>query len=283
MTVEQLNERFGISSIARFESGRGGLTRLVIHTDRAEAEVYLLGAHVTHFKPAGADPVLWMSRSSWFEEGKPIRGGVPVCYPWFGATGPTGSEKHGLVRQLLWAVESVERTDDGDVEAVFMIRSDQFEASDWIAGRFDVRHRVRVGSSLKMRLETRNTGDQPVTLSEALHTYLAVSDVRHVSIRGLEQRPFLSSLVPGGRGQASGEPIRFDREVDRIYTSTPDTCVLEDPDMGRSIVISKSGSMSTVVWNPWVAKAAAMPDFGDDAITVEPGGSHAIQALVGLG
>jgi glucose-6-phosphate 1-epimerase len=293
----------------RIEAGRGGLRRVTVSTPVAEAEIYLHGAHVTHFQPRGQKPVLFMSAKSLFEAGKPIRGGVPICFPWFGPRqdgrpGPV----HGFARQLEWELTGVETARDGVVEVNFRLVSNAVTRQQWNEV-FEVNYQVRVGGSLGLELRVRNTSNQPMRIEEALHTYLAVSDVRQVGIEGLANTtysdrvgpsPQQSGSVPAGgtphteiKGTA---PIRITAETDRIYLNTRSTCVVHDPGWQRRLVVEKTGSDATVVWNPWIARAKAMPDFGDHewpamlcietcnvkehAVTIAPGQSHVMGTVI---
>ena len=295
MTVDELNRRFGIPGAAGFEPGRGGLTRLAVIAPGGEAHVYLLGAHVTHWQPARGEPVLWVSRNSAFEVGRPIRGGVPVCHPWFAERpGDPGAPLHGPARLVEWSVASVERGPGGDVTAALTTAFGP--GAGGREGDFELTCTVTVGSTLALALRTRNLGNEPLTVTEALHSYFRVADVRGVSVTGLEGCTYFGK-VTGGPNQVQGdEPITFRGETDSVYLNTPADCVLHDPRMGRRIRVTKSGSMSTVVWNPWVDKARRMPDFGDDewpemlcietanalddAVTVPPGESHTLAARI---
>ena len=252
----------------RLGTGVNGL-RLAALTGRSgSAEVYLHGAHVTRWDPAGGRPVLWVSRSSAFAAGQPIRGGVPICFPWFGAH-PTDRQQpgHGFARirewRLVTAPEARGRGDEEAVAAEFELRSTEPPHAAW-PHRFTARYRVVVGNALTMQLEVANTGDAPFSFEEALHTYFGVSDVRGISISGLEGRPYLDKVAGLSERVQPQEPIRFTAETDRVYLDTQATCTIHDPEWKRRITVTKQGSNSTVVWNPWIDKARAMPDFGDD-------------------
>jgi glucose-6-phosphate 1-epimerase len=294
MTSEELNEQFGVRGAARFQTRAGGLTRLDVTASGGEAQVYLLGAHVAHWQPGGEQSVLWLSEKSWFEPLKPIRGGVPVCWPWFGPKeGEPNAPAHGFARLAEWAVESVTR-EAGDVSVCLLLAGGANEK--W--GGFELRHRVRVGRTLTMSLETRNVGREAFTIAEALHTYFRVSDVRNVSVAGLAGVEYIDKVDGAKRKRQGDEPIRFSGETDRVYLNTMGECVLDDAGANRRIVIAKRGSRSTVVWNPWAAKAARMPDFGDDewpgmvcvetanadhnAVTVAAGQSHVMEASIAV-
>lgn len=283
----------------RITEGRGGLPRVQVASRLATAGIHLNGAHVTHFQPAGQKPVLFMSGSSWFEPGKPIRGGVPICFPWFGPRQDGGpGSPHGFARLAAWTLLDAREDADGTVELLFDLPTRTAGQGLW-TGDAEVRFRVSIGTALRMTLEVRNTSSETIRFEEALHTYLAVSDVRSVSITGLAGAACLDRIGPEPTRLEGSEPIRIVAETDRIYTGTRATCVVDDPGWTRKLVVEKSGSEDTVVWNPWIAKAKAMPDFGDNewpgmlcietcnvrdhAVTLAPGASHAMTATIRVG
>ena len=283
---------------AAFSSGKGGLRRMELRGEHGSAEIYLHGAHLTAFRPGGADPVLWMSEKSEFEVGKPIRGGVPICFPWFGRHPSDPSQPaHGFVRLREWQVESVSRLPDGSVRASLRFESDTETLQIW-PHSFSLLFTVTVSRSLTMQLEARNTGTQAFTMSEALHTYYAVSDIRTVDLYGLEDAEYLDKVLESDSPRTQRGPIRFTAETDRPYLDTAAPCVIEDAGLNRSVRIEKRGSYTTVVWNPWVSKARRMEDFGDDewkqmlcvetanalrnAITVPAGASHLMETVISI-
>lgn len=276
--------------------GNGGLPRLTITNDRASAEIYLHGAHVTAWQPRGHAPVLWMSGTSYWQDAKPIRGGVPICFPWFGphASDPS-APGHGFARLLDWTLVEARDDADGATHLVFELPAPTPPPAAWphaCAATF----RVTIGSSLTMALEVRNPGSEPFTFEAALHTYFTVQDVRTIAIRGLEGTEYLDKVGGTTRRRQGADPIRFEGETDRVYLATQAACTIDDPGLRRRIVVGKRGSDATVVWNPWVAKAKAMPDYGDDewpgmvcvetcavnvhAVTLAPGASHTLTATI---
>ena len=289
--------RWEIPNLAVFEDGSGGLVRLRISTALCEAEVYLHGAHVTHFKnTGGGEPLLFLSAASHFAPGKPIRGGVPVIFPWFGArTGRPDSPAHGFARTLPWEVESLTSDKLGAIALTVRLDSNDATRAHW-PHEFALRHRITFGAQLDMQLAVENLSAASIQFEEALHTYLAVSDVREVRVTGLEGTSYLDKVDAMQRKLEGAEPIRITGETDRIYLNTRTACVLDDPALSRRIAVEKSGSDSTVVWNPWIAKAKAMSDFGDDewpammcietanvgdsAITLAPGATHTMRATL---
>ena len=227
-------------------------------------QIHLHGAHVTHFAPTGDAPLLFVSAFSDYQNGKPIRGGVPVIFPWFGPrAGHPTAPAHGFARTSTWIAESVAEQPDGAI--VIVLRLDPNEASQAVWDhRWVLRHRITVGTALTMALEIENLGATPFRCEEALHTYFRVSDVRNVEVLGLENAEYLDKADGMRRKCQSADPIRFTAETDRTCVNTLNRCVIADPGLNRRIVIEKSGSQSTVVWNPWIAKARAMADFGDN-------------------
>ena len=262
--IQRLNGQFGVPGHLEFRSIQGGLPAAVIRNRHASATVALHGGHVTAFQPHGQDPVLWMSRCSRFQTGAPIRGGIPICWPWFGAH-PTRAQApfHGFARVSEWDVARAQALDDGST-LIELGLADTPQSRELWPHPFGLRLRVRVSTELDVELTMLNTGHEPMTCSAALHSYFAVSEVASIRVRGLEGTPFMDTVqsvpVPGVEDQ----PLVIRSETDRIYLDTESRCSIDDPGLRRCIRIAKRGSRSTVVWNPWIAKSARMPDFGDD-------------------
>jgi glucose-6-phosphate 1-epimerase len=285
-----------LSPGSRVVKGRGELLILDVQRAEATAQVYFNGAHLAAWQPKHAlAPVLWVSRESQFEAGKPIRGGVPVCFPWFAAHATEKTAPgHGFARINDWTLTSDHDGPDGRV-LVFELKSDAPLSPVW-PHAFHLRYGLAVGSALTMSLEVRNPGPAPITFEEALHTYYAVQDVREVRVTGLEGVEYLDKVTGFSRKRESQEPLRIAGETDRIYLATKSACSIHDPGKRRRIVVSKTGSETTVVWNPWVDRARAIPDLGDlewpeflcietcnvnaHAVTLGPGASHTMTARV---
>lgn len=270
-----------------------------IASDLATAEIYLHGAHVTHFQPRSSPhPVLWMSKSSLFKPDKAIRGGVPICFPWFGPKPDDAkAPAHGFARVRDWTVESVERDPAGAVVATFGLKSDDATKRSWNAD-FVARYIVMIANELSLRFTVQNRGRERVRYEAALHSYFTVGDIRRTEVRGLESASYLDRLQPGKTFTQDHIPIRFDRETDRTYINTDAVTTIVDPVLERRIINRKFNSQSTVVWNPWIDKAKAMADFGDDewpgmlcietanagpnAVELEPGQSHSMSAIISV-
>lgn len=267
---------------------------LVIRTPIAEARVFVHGAQLTHWKPAAQEPMIFLSAESLFQEGKAIRGGVPVCFPWFGPY--EGQPAHGFVRNKSWTVESVVQRESGAVGITLLTASDESTRTRW-PHDFEARLTYIVGTKLTMEFAVKNTGAAPFTFSEALHTYFVVGDARQAVVKGLEGAEYRDFPDRTKILRQMG-PIQFAGEVDRVYVNTQATCILEDPVMGRRILVAKNGSDSTTVWNPWIAKSAALSDFGnhewermvcietvnafENSPTVAPGATHLMATQISV-
>jgi glucose-6-phosphate 1-epimerase len=288
--------RFEIPGALRFEEAPGGLVRAIISTAATEAVVYLHGAHVSHWAPRGERPVLFVSPKSLFAPGKPIRGGVPVIFPWFG---PRGEGKpgpaHGFARTMEWTVEATMLHENGDVAIVLSLEPNETTRAFGYDG-FHLRFRVTVGPALEMELETHNAGSAPFTYEEALHTYLSIADIKQTSVSGLEGTTYIDKTDGFNRKSAGREPIRIAKETDQVHLNASGACVVHDPVWNRRIVVEKSGSESTVVWNPWIEKTKGLPDMApedwqemicvetcnvsENAVHLSPGASHKLTARI---
>ncbi|TWU49529.1 D-hexose-6-phosphate mutarotase [Rubripirellula reticaptiva] len=279
MNADQLNEKYRVEGL-RFVDGNGGLVKAVVDTGVCTGEIYMHGAHVTHFQPTGHQPVLWVSKQSVFEADCAIRGGVPICFPWFGPrVGHPQAPGHGWARTRSWDVATASVRDDGAIE---MVLSTVIES-------FFLAFTVRFGETLSMELQVKLSSDATASVSfeEALHTYFAVSDIKSIKINGLEMAGYIDKVDGDATKMETGSPIRFDGECDRVYLDTTSTCQMTDPGKKRTIEVSKTHSHNTVVWNPWIEKSARMADFGDDEwksmVCIETAnvGDQAIELLPG--
>ena len=268
------------------KEGQGGLRYLELRFNGAEVHLYLHGAHVLHYQPAGQSPVLWQSRASAFEAGKPIRGGIPVCWPWFGAHPEDPAQPaHGVARLIEW--EPVDSTATSEATTATL----QLPASYYPNAALQLT--VELSEQLSVILTTTNTQEVELTYAEALHSYFSIGDIHAVTVAGLDGQSYINQIASSDGLQKQSGPIAFSAETDRIYTDTTDECIVTDPSLNRAIRIRKENSRSTVVWNPWTDKSVRMPDFGDneflemvcvetancgpDAITLPPGETHALR------
>lgn len=264
MPLADLNSRYGIADQLKFIEGPNGLIFAEIDNALGTSYICLQGAHITTFRPKDqVEPVIWVSKFAKFAPGKSIRGGAPVCWPWFGAHATESSfPGHGFARTVMWEVTQSAPLPTGETEITLtLIENDQTRAQ-W-PHKTRVELNVIVGHSLKASLETTNLGDAPVQIGEALHTYLQISDIEAVQVTGLENTAYLDKVGEPTRRTQNGA-VTFNSEVDRVYVDTEATCYIVDPAYERRIKIAKTGSRSTVVWTPWEEKADKMGDFGPD-------------------
>jgi glucose-6-phosphate 1-epimerase len=260
--IADLNRQFGISGVAEIVSGSGGLPKVRVTTSLCTGEVYLHGAHVTSWIPAGEQEVIFVSKESKFEDGKAIRGGVPICFPWFGpkADDPA-APAHGFVRAKSWNLKQIHEQ-NGNVTVSLETSADE-STRRWWPFDFRITHDVTFGAELKLELLVENPGDASLSFAEALHTYYCVGDVRRAAVRGLEDKNYIDKTRAGEIKVQSG-PIVITEETDRVYLDTDGKATIDDPVTGRHMDVESGNSRTTVVWNPWVNKAKSFNDFGDD-------------------
>jgi len=286
-----MQRRFGIDGAVRFTQDHEGLPSVEIHNRFCSSRIALQGAQLLHWTPAGHESVVWLSPKAKFLAGKSARGGIPVCWPWFG---PHASESsfpaHGFSRGTMWDVIEATALDNGAHLLAFrLVRTDD-DARQWPhAASLEIR--FTLGQSLEIELATRNNDKVPFKLAEALHTYFTVGDVNTVKVTGLDGVTYLDRVGTPQLKRQTG-PVTIAGEVDRLYTGTGSACVIDDPALKRRIRIEKRGSLSTVVWNPGEKKASAMGDFeengylrmlcvesanaGDDSVIIQPGETHTL-------
>jgi glucose-6-phosphate 1-epimerase len=295
--VAELQERFGIDGVLRFETAEAGLIVVQVTAPAAEATIYLHGAHVTHWKPTGHASVIFVSKRAEFLPGKPIRGGVPVIFPWFGERhdGKAGPQ-HGFARTNEWELAFAAMAGE-ELTLVFTLGPNDLSRSLGFDA-FRLSYRVTIGRTLTMELTVANDANVPLEFEEALHTYFAVADARRVAIHGLGETEYIDKVDGMKRKVQPAGALRLEGRTDRLYLNTETTCVLHDPAGGRRIVVAKSGSRSTVVWNPWEELTAKMADMepdawlhmtcvetvnaGDNAVKVGAGETHSMRATVSV-
>ena len=293
-SIADLSNRFGSDGV-RFEAGNGGLTKVVLSNPGADVEVYLHGAHVTSYRPRATGEAFFLSGKSFFAADKPIRGGVPVIFPWFGPRqDDPKAAMHGFARLMDWDVLNFDR--DGAAMVLILGLSSNDRTRGLWPHDFALRYTVRVADSLDMALEVKNTSRTEFRFEEALHTYFRVADATTVTVTGLSGVQYLDKTDNMKRKTQADEPISIAAETDRLYLNTRAACEILDPASHRRVQVGKTGSDSTVVWNPWTAKAKAMADFGDDewrqmvcvetanasenAVALAPGATHVMRQTV---
>jgi len=303
--IPELDRQFGIPDVAKVVPGNGGLAKVASATREAAGEMYLHGAHVTSWQPRGgegglrgrgAEEVLFVSSKSRWEDGRAIRGGVPICFPWFAdkADAP-GAPPHGFVRTTAWQLESIVQA--GDAVTVSMVTASNDNTKKWWPADFHLIHRATFGSELILELTAKNTGATPLRFEEALHAYFRVGHIEKARVQGLNSVHYLDK-TDSNRKKTQQGPITIVSETDRVYLNTKDAIELEDHDLRRRITVAKENSLTTVIWNPWIDKAKALSDLGNDewrqmvcietsnvsdcAVALSPGQQHKMQAIVRL-
>jgi len=293
--TDTLNQQFAIAGKLEFVDATAGVPMVEITTPHASARIAVQGAQVLEWQPSAQQPVLWVSRAAVYQPGKGVRGGVPVCWPWFGA-GEAGKPAHGFVRTRMWEVRE---TGQGMADSIFIrfgMKDDESTRALWNYA-FDLELIVTVGAALKMELVTRNTGPTAFEISEGLHTYFRVGDIRLTRVLGLENTEYLDKVLDFARATQTGA-VSFNGETDRVYVDTTTDCVIDDAKLNRRIRVAKSGSAATVVWNPWTEKEKGFTDMaageyqemvcvetvnaGDARVTVAAGAAHSLVAFIGL-
>jgi D-hexose-6-phosphate mutarotase len=243
-----------------FLDGQGELPMLEVTTPWSTAEIYLHGAHVTRFRKKDEPGLLFMSQCSRFNAGQPIRGGIPIIFPWFGMR--EGLGQHGFARVTAWELKEFVPAADGSVSVRFRL-PDCPEGST--LPPFIAEYVVTVSEHLALKLSVTNqSSDEAFTFENCLHSYFEVGDVTAVTISGLKGTKYLDKVANFAKKTETSANIHISSEVDRIYLDTTGAVEILDPRLRRKIRVEKQSSTSTVVWNPWINKAQQMPDFGND-------------------
>ena len=283
-----LNQRFGAPGRIAFRSGEAGLPIAALVSRFGACEVSLYGGQVLSYRPTGHGPVLFLSKAAVYEPGKAIRGGIPLCWPWFGPGPAPALPSHGFARLQQWDIGGTEYSNDA-TELRLSLGDSDLTRRLWPFA-FELRLRVCLDQKLSLALTTVNRDRQPFTFTQAFHPYLRVRNVMDVAVHGLDQAAFADALT-GQTGTHAGA-LNIRAETDRLFTPAAPACVLHDAGLGRALAMTFSGARRLMVWNPWVEKSRALNDLGDDeytrllclepanaaddAVTLAPGESHTL-------
>ncbi|MGO4001576.1 D-hexose-6-phosphate mutarotase [Pseudomonas fluorescens] len=244
-----------------------------IRHGQAELLVAQQGAHILSYQLDGQPPVIWLNDEAVFKTGKSIRAGVPVCWPWFGnlQRNPASVQAmrvsnepapaHGLVRALDWELGEIGTT-DGGLNVEFILPVPENGLPGW-PHQVDLRLSIQLDEQLHIHLTSHNRGTDSVSISQALHSYFAVSDVRNVQVEGVDGLSYIETLDDWNIAKQQGD-LHVTGETDRIYLNTPAKLSIVDPTWERRIELTASGSRSAVIWNPWIDRAAAFSDMAND-------------------
>jgi glucose-6-phosphate 1-epimerase len=263
MNVDELG-RYEIDGELRFSKSEHGFIYAEIDNARARATISTYSGQVLSYRPKDRqEDLLFVSDKAYYEDGKAIKGGIPVCWPWFGADPENqGRPAHGFVRNRQWQVTGSESLANGATKIVMSVTDTDATRALW-PHSFRLNIEITVGDSLRVELVTHNSGKDSMIISQALHTYFRVGDIGKVSVLGLDGKQYIDKANDASRKTQSG-PLTISGEVDRIYTGITGDLSIDDAALGRKIVIAASGCSTAVVWNPWVEIAAAMADLADD-------------------
>ena len=295
MTVEQLNEDFGISGQVKVAEGKGGFPVVEISNENANAKISVYAAQVLSFKPVGeTEDMMFVSEKAYYETGKATKGGIPICWPWFGPDPEgLGRASHGFVRDRLWTLLSVEAVSAGETKVRLGVTASEETEEIWPES-FELVIEIVVGAELTVTLITENTGDRAFSITQAFHAYFTIGDVNKVRVLGLEGASYLDK-VDGGAQKTQDGGLTVSGEVDRVYTGVGPELVIDDAALGRRIRISTAGSHTAIVWNPWKEISLKMADLSeqsyqhficveaanaaDEVIEVLPGAEYRMQAV----
>ncbi len=296
MDLTELNKQFSIcdnGTKLRLQSGAGDIPQVAIENKAAAVTISLQGAHLLSWIPVEQQDVIWLSEQASFVKGKAVRGGIPLCWPWFGAHGLENKfPAHGFARTALWQVVDTKVLSADETQITFQLQTRQLE--NFIQKMWpwstQLEYRVTIAKILKLELITTNLSNEIIQIGQAMHTYFLVDDVHNTIVTGLEDKTYLDK-PDGFKPKIQSGPIHFESEVDRIYLNTAERVTIDD--QKRKIHIRKQGSQSTVVWNPWHDVALKMGDLGkngyrkmlcvesanaaEDTVRISPGGSHSLQ------
>ena len=265
MMIEQLNANFGITGQLEFIAGKGGLPMIQVKTAKAKALISLHAGQVLSYQPAGeADDVMFLSEKAYYQDGKAIKGGAPVCWPWFGAD-PEGKGRpgHGFVRNRPWNVVATEAMSNGDIKVTLGLVDTPDTRAIWPQS-FSLLQEIIIGDTLNLSLITRNTGKEKFTITQAFHTYFKVGDITRAKVTGLAGCDYLDKTGGGSAQKHQTGDVIIGAEVDHIYLNVGNTLTIDDAAFNRRIQITSQGSKTAVVWNPWEKIARDMADLEDD-------------------
>lgn len=266
--------RWEIPDVVTIKEVAVGYRIISISNQFANADIALHGAHVMSFQPVGEKPIIWLSKRAVYSEGKAIRGGIPICWPWFGDKVDNDNCRdkknyeaqnlpaHGFARSMFWTLSAVNHNDNTGTEIIFSLKENEKTLDLW-PYCFYLQLKILVAESLSVELSVKNTDETSFSFTGALHTYLSIGDIDALKINGLNGVPYIDKL--SGKQKTQLGDIAISSELDNIYQPTIAPVSVFDESLSRQLLVQKQGSQSTVVWNPWEGKSSSMKDF-------DPGG-----------
>ena len=295
MTMDNSLQHFALSDILTMEQSENNLTKLVINNAFAEAEIYLQGAHLTHFQPHGEEALIFDGKNSVVTPPQSVHAGIPICWPWFGPH-PSDATKpqHGFARDVLWDLKSTKALSSGETEVVLNM-GNTTKSHHLFPYAFNVEVTFTIGHTLQIALTTTNLDTCAFTITQALHSYFAISDLDAVQIEGVTNTSFVD-YTDEKKEKSEVHLLKIEQEVNRVYLPTQSTCVIKDSALKRKIVVEKEGSNSTTIWNPWSESGIHdLPNTAyrcfvciettnalSDAKTIAPQQSHCIKQIISV-
>lgn len=298
MDIAQLNQNYGLADQVKFIAGKGSFPYIEVSNQHAIALISLYGGQVLSFKPHGVDrDLLFVSDNAYYQSGKAIKGGVPICWPWFGPDPEKkGRPSHGFARNRLWQVKSTEALPTGETLVVLHFHDDEETRSLW-PNPFELAIEIMVGKTLQLTLVSRNLGEQPFDITQALHTYFTVGDITQTTVSGFDGTTYIDKVDDRQVKTQTGE-IAIASEVDRVYQNVPSELMIDDRALNRRVRITSAGNKTAVIWNPWIEISAKSGDLtedaykhfvcvettnaADDVVTVAPQGEYRLEATYTL-
>lgn len=294
MTIEQLNAKYKLTGQLEFIVGKGGLPMIQVNSAKAKALVSIHAGQVLSYQPVGEpEDVMFLSEKAYYQDGKAIKGGAPICWPWFGADPEGKGPGHGFVRNRAWNVVATEAMTNGDVKVTLGLIDTPDTREIWPQS-FSLQQEIIIGESLNLSLITRNTGKEKFSITQAFHTYFKVGDIARTKVLGLENCEYIDKAGGSNAQKQQSGAVTIDSEVDRIYLDVGNTLTIADSALNRHIQITSQGSKTAVVWNPWEKISKEMADLEDadyqrllcvettnaanDVVEVVPGGECRLTA-----
>lgn len=262
-----------------------GLEYIAVASSLCNAKIFLQGAQLTEFTPAGQKPLIWVSEDEDYLEGKSVRGGVPICWPWFGVNQNEGWPIHGVARTSLWRAEEVTETEQA-ITVSLSLPMLNVDKTYW-PHQSSLKVIFTLTEQLQIELVNTNLGQQAFELTQALHTYFPTSAIEKTSVDGLQG----ANYIEFGEGPfEQNEEVTFTRETDMVYQNAPAQQTITTPE--GVIAVGRENSTSCVLWNPWIEKSQRLSNFRDDEyhkmlcleaanvmadkVTLAPGQSHSL-------
>ena len=263
MNIENIKKDFSIGRQVNIIEGENNIPFVIVNNKSASACISLYGAQVLSYKPVGEFEFLFLSKLAKYQQGASIKGGIPVCWPWFGVDPENkGRQSHGFARNKMWELRSTEVLNDNQSRVVMGLIEDEESLLLW-PHEFDLTIEITIGESLDINLKTKNTGRQKITMTQALHTYFSVTNIENIYVQGLDNKKYLdkANINNGAIEKVQDGNIEFNQEVDRIYLETSASTQLIDKERKQQVNIVSVGSRTSVVWNPGVDICKNMSDL----------------------